>query len=152
MQASTAFEQFGNIVKTPPPAGTKLTITYSLVDDDESDAEYEIEVFSDTIGGEDRATVIAQHAQTGNTADNTPGTIQDIEYTGGEQYFYVRVQQSDEDENKSRLWTSPIWFGGNEDSAPQPNGADESQFVASKRSQIYHTDATCRDAQNISVP
>ena len=150
----------GDIIETPPPAGTKLTISYTLKDDDEPDADYEVEVFSDTVGGDDLATVVSQHSQHGNTADGHPGQITDVEYTGGAQYVYLRFTQNDEDGENERLWTAPIWFGvapaGASSqptaaaAAPLPAATDEANYVASKRSRVYHTDPTCRDAEHIS--
>ena len=150
----------GDIIEVPPPAGTALKIIYTIEDDDEPDAEYDIEVLADVIGGGDRATTVAQASCSGNTEG--PQAIEGAEYAGGRQYFYLRINQIDADGNEDRLWTAPIWFDHGH-ALPTPDepsdlnaasvGAeeqDEAQYVASKRSKIYHTDPSCRDAQSIA--
>jgi hypothetical protein len=110
MPSDKDFLLCGDIVRKPPPDGTELTITYTLEDKDEPEAEYEIEVYSGQIGG-DRPKVIATHKQSGDTAIGHPGTISGIKYSGGRQFFYLKFnQEPDEDTEGGHLWTAPVWF------------------------------------------
>lgn len=158
MPAGRTYFLCGDIIEVPPPQNTELTFTFTIEDGDEPDAAYDIEVLSDTIGGEDRATTVAQASRSGNT--RSAQVITGVQYTGGRQYIYLRFNQTDEDGDEDRLWTAPIWFdhghGDAVSAAPEiaavaaADSADENEYVASKRSLIYHTDPACRDAQHIS--
>ncbi len=143
----------GDIVRAPPPVKTELAITFSLTDDDEPEADYHIDVFAGNID-DDLPTVIEQHSQEGNTTAGQPGTIGGVKYTGGRQFVYFRVTQGNVDGDEDRLWTAPIWFDAGSGDGSGDNIAvaapDESAFLASKKSKIYHTDPSCRDAQGIS--
>ncbi len=41
-------------------------------------------------------------------------TISGVQYTGGDEYFFVKVIQTDEDrEEQDRAWLAPVWFEPN---------------------------------------
>jgi hypothetical protein len=88
-----------------PAPGTPLDINLSVADDDEPAAEYTIDVFGDTIGGT-VADVIRQQTHTGNGTV----TITNVTYQGGDQYFFVKVTQTDEADQQDRAWLAPVWF------------------------------------------
>lgn len=130
-----------------PSANSALVITYSLMDDDEPDADYTIDVFSGVIGGAPAAAVDQLEAH-GNTPN---GTIDDIHYEGGDQYFFFRITQFNDEGGTDVAWTAPVWLepGGTIAPVTGSTAATDEQFVASKKRPIYHI-ATCRDAKNIS--
>jgi hypothetical protein len=95
-----------------PASGSALDIQVSFNDPNEPNARYVVDVFADRVGGL-VADVVAQHTQEGN------GTlaISDVPYGGGEQYFFVKVTQIDQDsELRDRAWLAPVWF------EPAPGG------------------------------
>ncbi len=101
-----------------PAAGTPLPITVDLSDDDEPNAGYQIEVFSDDIGGEE--AVVALPAAT--TAGNSQVVINGLSYSGGAQYVFLRITQSfDDTDGRDRVWTAPVWFEPGA-VAPTPGG------------------------------
>ena len=128
-----------------PSVGSTLDIRFSVKDDDEPSAGYSVEVFSGIIGASDAAEVDKLEVD----GDTTDGSIDSVKYEGGRQYVFLKVTQFNEDGEKDRTWTAPVWFdaaSGVEGPGSQP---EVEQFVASKKRSIYHY-ASCRDAQNIS--
>ncbi len=133
--------------RIPAPAGdSTLDIQFSVKDDDEPSAGYTVEVFSGVIGAGDAAVVDKLEVD----GDTTDGRIDSIKYEGGRQYIFFKVTQFNEDGDKDRAWTAPVWF----ETVVTPEGpappAEAEQFVASKKRSIYHY-ASCRDAKNISA-
>jgi trimeric autotransporter adhesin len=100
-----------------PSLGTAVPIEVELDDDDEPFAIYSIQAFSDTIGGEEAQEVGLPDTLTGN------GTASlEVPYVGGAQYIYLRITQTDDDDETLDLaWTAPVWLepGG---AAPIPGG------------------------------
>ncbi|MEE8154665.1 MAG: CehA/McbA family metallohydrolase [Phycisphaerales bacterium] len=95
-----------------PSPGSALSIELSLVDPDEPTALYTIDVYADQVGGRAVADVERQFERTGN------GTfiLNGITYAGGEQYFFLKIRQTDDDHVEvDRVWTAPVWF--------EPDGA-----------------------------
>lgn len=136
----------GDVV-APPPTQSALNITYSIVDADEPDANYKIEVFS-SIPGDGRATAIAAVTTQSNNSPDQLKSIEDISFTQEHQYIFFKITQTDEDDNADRVWTAPVWF---EVIPPIPAARRtlvSGDFVASKKSTIYHH-ASCRFAQGI---
>lgn len=89
-----------------PASGSVLDIRVSFNDPNEPNARYVVDVFADRVGGL-VADVVAQHTHEGN------GTlsITDVSYGGGEQYFFVKVTQTDQDsELRDHAWLAPVWF------------------------------------------
>lgn len=139
-----------------PQSGSELAITIEIADDDEPDAAYQIEVFSDTgPGGDLAASIEFKDLGTGNGTHRVEG----IAATGANQYVFFRIYQrvgddEGEDARGDSVWTSPVWMdptviddGG--DGGPGP--AVNTSIVASKNSRIYHIDASCSGARAIKA-
>lgn len=128
-----------------PAADSTLDIRFSVKDDDEPSAGYSVEIFSGVVGTGDAAVVDKLELD----GDTTDGRVDSIKYEGGRQYVFFKITQFNEDGEKDRAWTAPVWF----ETTAGPTGpappAEVEQFVASKKRSIYHF-ASCRDAQNIS--
>lgn len=137
----------GDILQTVPAVGSELSIELTLHDDDEPSASYEIDVFSDQLGGEPARDPIETVAATGNTL--TPLRIEDIRYDGGSQYVFFRIRQLTEDDVADRVWTAPIWIEPGPTPLPAP--VDDSGFVASRNSAIFHIDPNCSGAKAIKA-
>lgn len=147
----------GDIITDTLTPGQTLSIEYSLIDDDEPNADYFIEVFSGTVGAPpltdtDALDKIPVH---GNNSPASPRHIQDIHYTGPGQYLFFRVTQDMEHGHDPRAWTAPVWFeasGGQAPGAtPIPTADNPGQFVASRNSQWYHVTADCSRAKTIAA-
>jgi len=132
----------------PPSAGSELAIKYSIVDEDEPDANYKIEVFSDDKPGGDIASAVESVTTQGNNPPDQLKSIEDVHFTGEHQYVFFKITQASEDEDSDRAWTAPVWFEGSHPVA-SPILAPE-DFIASKNSSIYHY-ATCKLAKNIKT-
>ena len=103
-----------------PASGSALDIRLSFHDPNEPNARYVVDVFADRVGGQ-VADVVTQHTHEGNGTL----TISDVPYGGGDQYFFVKVTQTDQDsELRDRAWLAPVWFepsiGGPETFAAAP--------------------------------
>ena len=96
-----------------PGAGTPLSLSLEITDDDEPEATYIVEVFSDEIGGDNVAAVVRSQTVVGDGNYAITG----VAYQGGPQYVYLRVRQDDGD----RAWTAPVWF--EPASAPGPDSS-----------------------------
>jgi hypothetical protein len=93
-----------------PQVGRELAISLAIEDDDEPSAHYTIEVFGDHVGGPDEAHFSTRVAVSGDGTYPVPG----VKYSGGDEYFFIRVTQTDEDEEeKDRAWLAPVWFEPN---------------------------------------
>jgi hypothetical protein len=123
-----------------PPSPGELAIAFDIKDDDEPDANYKIEIFSGIVGKDPAVSIDIVKAE-----GNGSGTIEDIHYQGGRQYFFFKVTQTGEDA-KDRAWTAPIWF----EPAEQPLIA-AGKFFASKKSLVYHVSKDCLDMKRIKA-
>jgi len=137
----------GDII-APPATDQELDIKFSIVDEDEPDADYEVEVFSDDKPDGGESKVIETVTAKGNNSTDNWISIEDVPFTGEHQYLFFKITQSDEDDEKDHVWTAPVWF---ETSAPitatlAPTVTGD--FVASKHSKLYHT-LTCPAAERI---
>jgi hypothetical protein len=93
-----------------PSAGTNLQIELQIDDADEPDAIYTIYVYEDKAGGVAEADVIKQYTRTGNGTY----TLDSIKYTGGDEYFFIKIKQTDDDAVEvDRAWLAPVWFEPN---------------------------------------
>ena len=93
-----------------PAVNSNLAIEINIEDADEPNAHYTIDVYADSIGGQRMADVVKQVQFTGN------GTFQinDVKYKGGNQYFFLKITQTDEDAVLvDRAWLAPVWFEPN---------------------------------------
>ena len=137
----------GDII-SPLPAPSELSISYSITDDDEPNAQYEIQVWRDAVGGPP-----AQMVSSVTRSGNGTGTIEDVAFSGEAQFFYFKIVQRDEDDSQDRAWTAPIWFenqapaGGT--TGPVTTTPDTDRAVASKNSEVFHVSDECLDAQRI---
>lgn len=108
-------------ITAPPQAGSELPLTVQIVDDDELDAVYRIDVFQDVAGG----AVASSPVESFEFVGNQPAAVrlEGIRFTTEGQYVFLRItQQADEvsadagsendDEHplEDTLWTAPIWF------------------------------------------
>lgn len=102
-------ELMGTIIQgnDVPDIGEELEIQLSIKDDDEPNAIYTIDVFTDVIGGTEKADVIAEFEIVGDGTFDLDG----VTYQGGNQYYFIKLTQTDDDhEIKDRAWIAPIWF------------------------------------------
>jgi hypothetical protein len=114
-----------------PAAGTALPIELELSDDDEPFASYQIEVFSDLIGGEEAEVVLTPVVASGNGMVTIPG----LTYAGGAQYVYLRITQGyDEVDGQERVWTAPVWFEPGA-TLPAPSGGSSIALSVDRRAE-----------------
>jgi hypothetical protein len=102
-----------------PATGTALTVSIDINDDDEPLALYKVEVFADNIGGGTKADVIKRYNFEGDGKFDLTG----LSYGGGDQYFYVRITQTNSDgEEAQKAFLAPVWFEPNRGlpTAPAP--------------------------------
>ena len=150
---------YGDVIADVPVEGDEFDIKLVIHDDDEPFAQYEVEVFSDHIGGPklkpSQPNDVVSAA--GNQPLDDPLIIEDIVYTGPGQYILFRIEQLDEHGNSDRVWTAPVWLQPNaeesitplEPDPDEPDQPDLSRIVASRRSSIFHESLDCLDAQRI---
>lgn len=111
----------GDIV--PPPAlGSELPLTVQIVDDDEPDAAYRVDVFKDVAGGKPASAPVESFEVSGNQAQPVP--LEGVRYEAEGEYVLLRVTQIGEEDDEhpidDRVWTAPIWF---ESAATHDHGA-----------------------------
>jgi len=136
----------GDVIPTLPAVGSELNIKYSIVDDDEPDADYTIEVYADQPGGQ-----VASVTETVQVHGNNPPTalrsIEDVTFRGDRHYLFFKVTQHTGEESTDQAWTAPVWFE-TQGAAPAAPSANAEDAVASKNSAIYHV-PSCRVAKGI---
>lgn len=121
----------GDIVPSLPMLEDDLDLTLSIVDDDEAQASYRVDVFTDLPGGDPINPRRPANSFTvlGNTT--TPLTLDGVPFLAAGQYVLVRIKQLPADpeaeEETDLAWTAPIWFDSSV-AAPVP-GPDMS-FLA----------------------
>ena len=102
-----------------PAVGSELPISVIFSDPDEPQSTYEVQVFSDHIGGNEDADMIRSATHSGNGTLNIAG----VTYTGGRQYIYLKIIQRDDDVTEGdRVWTAPVWFEGGSANPPASTG------------------------------
>jgi hypothetical protein len=149
------FRVNGNLmgeVIAPPALNQELSIEFTVTDDDEPDAHYEIDVLSDTGPGGESARVIETVTFDGDST--VPVLIEDIRFVGEGQYLFFRVRQFSEDGGADRVWTAPVWFdslaGATALAASAPAAPDLTpEAIASRRSKLFHISEDCVDARRI---
>ena len=155
---SVIFKVNGHLCGDRIPAeatDTPLNIEYRIEDPDQPEAVYQVDVFTDTVGGTAQATA-AQSIQV--NAGEPNGTIDDLRYTGGSMYLFFKVTRLNEEGDSDHAWTAPVWFEPTTpeaaitivaaDRSVEP-GDNPEEFVASKRSGTFHVSMECLDAQSI---
>jgi hypothetical protein len=149
----------GDVV-SPVPVGP-LSIEYLISDADEPNAEYEVQVFRDSVGGPTAQMVTSVSTETGGGT----GVIEDVAVGNQPQYIFFKVVQFSEDGREELAWTAPVWLQSQPEetvltpgpgfnpggTGPTPPPAAD-QAVASRRSNTFHVSMGCFDAQRISRP
>lgn len=96
----------GDRTTTLPAAGSEIAVQIEISDPDDADAAYRIDVFSDAAAGGAPASVV----ETAFLDAEGTTTISGGSFTGAGQYVFLRVTQTDENGNRDRAWTAPVWF------------------------------------------
>src|SRR5262249_27049418 len=130
----------GSTVLASP--GTALKITVKLTDPDEPDADYHISLRHDTVGGDVEAK---NEVDAADQHGNGTVTFDDLQYTGGTEYYLVQVVQRGRGA-PDQAWTAPIWISApevNTDHTPSTTGGSSPTtpsggFVWSRNSHVYH--------------
>jgi lamin tail-like protein len=100
----------GDIITEMPAVGSQLTIEFTITDDDEPNASYVVDLFSDTGPGGNVAQVVKTITVHGNTPQDSRVMIDGIPFSGPGQYLFLRIKQIDEDGANDLAWTAPVWF------------------------------------------
>lgn len=99
-------------ITEPPPLGEELDLTVQIVDDDEPDASYRIDLFKDLAGGKPVSSPVESYEVTGN--QTVPLVLEGIRLEALGEYVLLRITQfgreDDEHAEDDVLWTAPIWF------------------------------------------
>lgn len=99
-------------VTEPPSLGAELDLTVQIVDDDEPDASYRIDVFKDLAGGKPASSPVESYEVSGN--QTTPLDLEGIRLDAFGEYVLLRITQygreDDEHAEDDRVWTAPLWF------------------------------------------
>lgn len=135
----------GDVI-SPMPAAGELSIRYEITDADEPDAEYEIQVWRDAVGGSLARMVSSVRVDGGS------GTVEDVAFSGEAQFFFFKIIQRNESGDEDRVWTAPVWFE-NQSSMPTNPVPDPTAdtTIASRNSEVFHVSLECLDAQRIRV-
>ena len=146
----------GDVI-SPVPVG-ELSIEYRIVDTDEPNADYAIQVFRDAVGGPTAQMVTSVSTDAGGGS----GVIEDIAISNSPQYIFFKIVQFNEDGDEEYVWTAPVWFQNQPDEVlvtpgpgfnPAGPGNTPSRAadtaVASRRSNTFHVSRRCFDAQRI---
>ena len=94
----------GDIVK----AGADLkavNATVTIVDADEPQARYQIELLRGVVGG-DEAAVVAKRELVGDGSVR----FERVHYRGGRSYYLLRIAQGNGRGPKDMTWTAPVWI------------------------------------------
>ena len=101
----------GDIV-APPAVGDELPLTVEIVDDDEPNAAYRIDVFKDVAGGPPASRPVESFEVTGNQGQ--PLALEGVRFEQAGDYVLLRITQLGEEDDEhlidDQLWTAPIWF------------------------------------------
>jgi hypothetical protein len=128
---------------SPPQLGSNLQIEFTLVDDDEPEAAYTLEVYAGTIG---KGPAVKIEAVPFDSNQMTAKKVEDVDYNG-ESYFFFKLIQINEDGHIDETCTAPMWVDAGAAGPPEPPLAPVA--VASKHSAIFHISADCLDAKAI---
>lgn len=102
----------------PPPLDSVLDMEVSIQDDDEPDASYRVEVYSDAPGGPPakKGEPVDAFEFQGNT--DTPLKLGGIRYKTPGQFVLLKITQTAEHGEPDRAWTAPVWFEDGAAAAP----------------------------------
>lgn len=99
-------------ITDPPAVGDELNLTVQIVDDDEPDAAYRIDLFKDVAGGKPVSSPAESYELIGD--QTTPLVLEGIRLEALGEYILLRITQygreDDEHAEDDQLWTAPIWF------------------------------------------
>jgi hypothetical protein len=109
----------GDRTNQHPAVGIELAIDGTIADDDEPDATYRIEVFSDDAPGGGTAQVAESIPLAAEGAFHVSG----VSYSGSSQYVFLKVTQFSEHGGTDRAWTAPVWFDGTQSAPAAPSVA-----------------------------
>ena len=105
-------ELLGSIINSVPASGEELAIGMSLIDDDEPEATYWVEVFADNVEGDSAdsgTSLVATYGPIEVTEDTTEWDLPGLTYDGWD-YLYFRILQGDEAQPEKQAWMAPVWF------------------------------------------
>jgi hypothetical protein len=112
-----------------PAVNSTLQIELNIKDPDEPEARYIIDIYRDTVGGIGVADVIHEVIVTGDTVLK----INAVKYTGSNQYFFIKILQTDDDGVLiDHAWTAPVWFNP---LAPAPAVTQALTLVVNERTE-----------------
>lgn len=101
----------GDVVAAPAQ-DEELALTVEIVDPDEPNARYHVEVFRDRPGGPTERKPIQSYDFTGDT--HGPKPLDGVFFQTPGDYIFLKVTQrsvsADDEIDRDRLWTAPIWF------------------------------------------
>jgi hypothetical protein len=144
-------QQMGDVIRTQQPLD--LSINVEIVDPDEPNANYTLELYRDEVGGDVIQDPVDQKELEGDGTVNFDGQ----RYESGTIFFFIKVSQRGANGQEEFAWTAPIWieFGQplppptpTPTSSPGASPTPATTFVHSRNSQIYHF-ANCADVANI---
>ncbi len=99
-------------VTEPPSLGAELDLSVQIVDDDEPEASYRIDVFKDLAGSKPASSPVESYEVDGN--QTTPLDLEGIRLDAFGEYVLLRITQygreDDDHAEDDRVWTAPIWF------------------------------------------
>ena len=102
-------------VTDPPAIGEELPLTVQIVDEDEPDAVYVIDVYKDVVGGKPASWPVETFEIVGD--QRKPFALEGIRLEALGEYVFLRITQftegvGDDEEHPmdDRVWTAPIWF------------------------------------------
>lgn len=132
-----------------PAVGSLLDIDISVRDDDEPEASYVVEVYAGTIGTSQ--VQLVESFTPPEDADASALEVESVPYSGGHQFVFLKVIQSDEDGNTDLTWSAPVWLnpGGPVDAGSPIVPIAETTIRASRNSNVFHTREDCEFARSI---
>ncbi|WP_339692578.1 CehA/McbA family metallohydrolase [uncultured Parasphingorhabdus sp.] len=99
-------------IANPPAIGAELDLSVQIVDDDEPDASYRIDLFKDVAGGKPVSSPTESYEVSGN--QTVPLVLEGIRLEALGEYVLLRITQfgreDDEHAEDDVVWTAPIWF------------------------------------------
>jgi hypothetical protein len=117
-----------------PVVNSPLVIKLDVIDADEPQAFYTVDVYRGNIGDLQHADVIQEIEFEGNREI----TINNLQYTGGRQYFFLKISQTDDDGIEiDHAWLAPVWFEPGMPGAPgSPNTSMILTLTVNERTEI----------------
>lgn len=99
----------------PPAIGSELPLSIQILDEDEPDASYVVDVFRDAAGGPPASRPVESFEITGDK--HAPFALEGIRLEAIGEYVFLRITQfgdeaveDEEHPDDDVAWTAPIWF------------------------------------------